>query len=102
MRGLLAQPRVRSGVVAGDVVGDLPSRVVDGFPFDAPSAALLELAEPGLDEDLRLRITITTATVGDTAIGQITTDIAGGELRPVIDAQDQRCRADTARGHDVV
>jgi hypothetical protein len=39
-------------VVGVDVVGDVVSGVVDGFPFGSPGATLLELSEPGFDEGL--------------------------------------------------
>jgi hypothetical protein len=37
----------------------------DGLPLGAPGAALLELAEPGLDERLGLGVAVAAASVGD-------------------------------------
>ncbi len=53
-------------VVGVDVVGDLFPCLVEGFPLGAPGAALLELAEPGLDERLALRIPM--LKLGDAAL----------------------------------
>jgi hypothetical protein len=50
--GAVAEPGVGSVVLGVDVCGDLSPWLVEGFPFSAPGAALLELAEPGLDERL--------------------------------------------------
>ncbi len=42
-------------VVALDVAADPGAGVVEGLELVAPDAALLELGEPGLDEDLDSR-----------------------------------------------
>jgi hypothetical protein len=56
--GSVAEPAVGSMVVAVDVDGDVLSGVLDGLPFAAPGAAFLELAEPRLDERLRLGVAV--------------------------------------------
>ena len=62
-------------VVVLDVVGDLLPCVVDGFPFGAPGAAFLELAEPGLDERLGLGVAVAAAAVGDAAGGEVSAEV---------------------------
>jgi hypothetical protein len=49
------------------VVADLPSCLLDRLLFGAPGAALLELAEPGLDERLGLWVAVAAAAIGDAA-----------------------------------
>jgi hypothetical protein len=68
-RGAVADPGVGPLVIGRDVVGDLLPRLFDGLPFGAPGAALLELAEPGLNERLGLRVAVAAAAVGDPAGG---------------------------------
>ena len=86
-RGAVAEAGVRPLVVAVDVVPDLPSCLLDGLPLRAPGAALLELAEPGLDERLGLRVAVAAAAVGDAAGGQMLPEVPAGEL-----ASRCRCR----------
>jgi len=93
-RSAVTEAGVRPVVIALDVLPDLPSGLVDGLPLRAPGAALLELAEPGLDDRLGLRIAVAAAAVGDAAGGRVPAEIPGGELRAVIAAEGQPARLD--------
>lgn len=64
-RGAVGQPAVGTVVVAVDVGADRSSGLVDGLELLARDAALLELAEPGLDEALAPGIAVAAATVDD-------------------------------------
>lgn len=73
--------------VGADVVGDVAAGVVDRFPFGSPGAALLELAEPGLDERLRFGISVATARMRHASGGEVFAEAARGELGAVVSAQ---------------
>jgi hypothetical protein len=94
--GAVAEPGVGSVVVVLDVLADLGPCVLDGLPLGAPGAALLELSEPGLDERLGLGVAVAAAAVGDTTGGQVTAEVAAGELAAVVRPEGQSTRPDTA------
>jgi hypothetical protein len=73
-RGLVVQAAVRPPVVGGDVGADRLSGLVDGLELLAPDAALLELAEPGLDERLGLGVAVAAAAVRDAVLGETRTE----------------------------
>ncbi len=52
-------------VVVVDVSADHLPGLVEGFELVQPDAALLELAEPGLDERLALGIAVAAAALPD-------------------------------------
>lgn len=52
-------------MVGVDVVADVVAGVIDGFPFGPPCAELLEPSEPGLNEGLRLGVSVAAPAVGD-------------------------------------
>ena len=70
-------------LVRVDVVVDLLSRLVQRLPRRAPGQTLFELAEPGLDERLRLGIAVATPPVGDPTGRQVPAKVAGGELAAI-------------------
>jgi hypothetical protein len=64
-RRAVVEPAVRPVVVVLDVAADHLPGLVEGFELFAPDAALLELAEPGLDEGLALGVAVAAAAVRD-------------------------------------
>lgn len=82
-------------VVAVDVVADLLSGPVEGFPLGSPCASLLELPEPGLDERLGLGIAVAATPMGHPTRREVLAEVPGGELG-VVEAQCE------AVGDDVV
>lgn len=73
--GAVADPGVGPVAVAVDVGADLAAGLVDGLPCGAPGAAALELAEPGLDERLGLRIPVAATAVSDPPGGQVPAEV---------------------------
>ena len=74
---------MRSFVVALDVGGDLLSRLLQGLELGAPHEPLLELAEPALDEGLRLRVAVAATAVGNAMRGQALAEAPAGEAEPL-------------------
>jgi hypothetical protein len=72
---------VRPLVVVDHVGADHLPGFVEGLELVTPGAALLELAEPGLDERLALGIAVAAATVRDPERGQDGLECAGRERR---------------------
>jgi hypothetical protein len=93
---------VGSAVILVDVRGDLGSRLVEGFPFGTPGAALLELAEPGLDERLGLGIAVAAAPVRNATRGHVLAEVLRGELGAVVAAEGELAGTDPARDDRVL
>ena len=64
-RGAVGESGVGPVVVAVDVGADHGPGLLEGLELLAPDAALLELAEPGLDECLAFGVAVAAAAVGD-------------------------------------
>ena len=79
-------------VVGLDVGGDLLASLVEGFELLAPDAALLELAEPGLDEGLALGVAVAAAAMDDSELCEAGAERARREGGAVVGAQRQRLR----------
>lgn len=90
---------MRAVVIAGDVVGDLRSGLVDGFPFGSPGAASFELAEPGLDEGLGFGVAVAAASMSDASCGEVPAESSAGELSAVVGPERQPARLDPAFKH---
>ena len=69
-RRSVVEPAVGPIVVVDHVVADRMQGVVEGLELFAPDAALLELAEPGLDEGLALGVAVAAATMRDPEAAQ--------------------------------
>ena len=93
-RRAVGQPRVQPVVVAVDVGADLPARLVEGLELLTPYAALLELAEPGLDERLGFGVAVAAAAVRDAVLGQLCTERLAGERGAVVGAERERAGLD--------
>ena len=85
-------------VVGLDVGADLLAGLVERLELLAPDAALLELAEPGLDEGLALGVAVAAAAMRDAQAREDELERAGGERRAVVGAQRQRAGRDRALG----
>jgi hypothetical protein len=83
-RRAVVEPAVGPVVVVGDVGGDHLAGVVEGLELVSPDAALLERAEPGLDERLAFGVAVAAAAVRDPRAGQDGLEGAGGERRAVV------------------
>jgi hypothetical protein len=83
-RCAVCQPLVGPVVVAVDVGADDGAGFVEGLELLVPDAALLELAEPGLDECLALGIAVAAAPVDDPVLGQPGAERAAGERGAVV------------------
>src|SRR5215213_11040619 len=81
-------------VVVRDVVADRLPSLVERLELVAPDAALLELAEPGLDERLALGIAVAAAAVRDSQSAQDGLERSGGERRAVVGPERQHARCD--------
>src|SRR5215207_769159 len=82
-----------------DVGADHLPCLVEGLELVPPDAALLELAEPGLDERLALRIAVAAAAVRDLEARQDGLERAGGERRAIVGAECQAAGRDAALEH---
>ncbi len=71
-------------MVAVDVGADRVAGLVEGLELLAPDAALLELAEPGLDEGLALGVAVAAATVDDPELAEAGAERARGKRRAVV------------------
>src|SRR5829696_9417290 len=95
-RRAVVQPRVRPVVVVLDVAADHLPSLVEGLELFAPDAALLELAEPGLDEGLALGVSVAAAAVCDPQPGEDDLERASGERGAVVGAERERRWRDAA------
>src|SRR3546814_1965157 len=87
-----AYDRLISARISDVCSTDLRSRCFDGLPLGSPGAALLELAEPGLDEGLGLGVAVAAPTVGDASGGEVLAEVPGRELGPVVGPEDKHAR----------
>src|SRR3546814_11908124 len=87
-----AYDRLISARISDVCSTDLRSRCFDGLPLGSPGAALLELAEPGLDEGLGLGVAVGASTVGDAPGGEVLAEVPGRELGPVVGPEDEHAR----------
>src|SRR5215210_2858968 len=70
--------------------------LVEGLELLAPDAALLELAEPGLDEGLALGVAVAAAAMRDGVLGKPGAERPRGQSGAVVGAERQLARPDLA------
>jgi hypothetical protein len=86
-------------VVVLDVGADHLPGLLEGLELVAPDAALLQVAEPALDERLALRVTVAATAVSDTAPGENEPRGSCGECRTVVRPEGECPREDGLLGH---
>jgi hypothetical protein len=88
---------VRAVVVVVDVAGELAPGLLERVELRAPHEALLQLAEPALDERLGLGVAVAAAPMRDAEARERLLERAGGERGAVVAAERQAARRDAAR-----